>query len=240
MILALALFTSFGRHLFYVSTPSVVLPSLSTTPEDPFFQGEEGDLFRVEVNPKTVQAVIASLAPTESYYRSLTTTLFWEDGNSAQTSSEVWANGSLTHVKKTLPSGLIRHDILQHDWVYYWYEGASTYLTTPGEAYLQDLAQFIPSYQSVLELDPSLITHASYETKENLPCIFVSASVPPLFYQQNYWVSAETGLLLAAEIFQEDRLIYAMEGYAPASSLGADPANFTLPTGETLWPEELP
>lgn len=238
MILAVALFTSFGRNLFYVSTPSVVLPSLTTTPDEGFLQTEEGDLFRVEVSPKTVQTVIASLVPTESYYRSLSSTLFWEDGNSAQTSSEVWANGSLIHVKKTLPSGLVRHDILQHDWVYFWYEGASSYLVTPGEAYCQDLAQFIPSYQSILDLDPSLITHATYETKGNLPCIFVSASVPPLFYQQHYWVSAETGLLVAAEIYQDGRLIYAMEGYAPASSLATDPVNFTLPNGVVLSPED--
>ena len=70
-----AMFTSFGRSLFLLNTPSVELPDTSSQPGDSSSQGgnsSSGQLQTVEVTPETVQNVIATLTRTDSYYRELT------------------------------------------------------------------------------------------------------------------------------------------------------------------------
>ena len=78
-LIVAALFTSFGRSLFALNPPSVVLPDTgggsgadsSTTPQSP------SDHYQaVEVTPGTVQSVIAALARSDSYYRELTVETF--------------------------------------------------------------------------------------------------------------------------------------------------------------------
>lgn len=66
-------------------------------------------------------------------------------------------------------SGLIRHDLISEDTVYYWYEGSSDYLTAPAEGGSADLAQHIPTYETVLDADPEQITGTGYDDSRGHP-----------------------------------------------------------------------
>lgn len=234
MILIVTILTSFGGNLFSSTTPSVTLPTITTSTEEISPSLSTTPLQRIEVSPETVQAVIASLPRPESYYRTFTTKLYWgtDSEESAPTTIEVWADSQITQVKKTIGTGIVRYDLIQDDVIYYWYEQDNSYFTLSPQDYAQDLAQFIPSYQSILNLDPQWIQEADYRLYNDVACIFVEALVPPLDFIERYWVQAETGLLLAAETYDQEQLIYRMEGFSPVSSYTAP--SFLLPDGTVL------
>lgn len=236
MILVVAIFTSLGRSILSLTTPHVVLPTLSSSTSNPLEYTGNSSLYQVTVTPHNVQSVIKSLVISQSYYRNLQTTLFWGtgDGQFTQTSAELWYHQGVSHVKKTLPSGEIRHDMIHEDSIYYWYEGEDTYLTKPSHLYGAEYAQSIPSYETVLDLDVSAIHVADFQTKEQIPCIYIEATPAPLFYTERYWVSVETGLLVAAETYEGDKLIYRMEGYTDPIYPLPRSASFTLPDGTLL------
>lgn len=234
-ILMLALLTSIGRSLLSLSTPSVTLPSVSVSTADNTELLEGNALYRIDITPATVQSVISSLNADTSYSRTLSTTLFWSDApeDSVETTAEIWYHQGVSHVEKLLPSGMTRHDMITEDTVYYWYQGYSDYLSKPADVYASDLAQCIPSYQTVLNLGVESIQEASYQYKEGVPCIFVSATPAPLFYTERYWISTETGLLVAAETYEGSKLIYRMEGFEDISPLPYG-TSFVLPDGTVL------
>lgn len=230
MLIVVALFTSIGRNLFDLNTPEITLPTLTDTTQDVVDHSGEGSFKRVEITPKTVQTVLASLSPTQSYYRHLSTTLYWGE-ESSQTSAEIWHHQQISHVVKTLPSGLVRHDIVHPDHVFSWYDGESQHRTAPSYSSAAELAQQIPTYQTVLDLPLEDITQANYQYKEGVSCIFVEAVTAPLFFSQQYWVSIDTGLLVAAETYEGDRLLYKMEGFSSVTSPISDQSSFLLPDG---------
>lgn len=234
MILIVALFTSFGRNLFASETPQVTLPVVNSNMEEVSEELPDSGLQRVEITSNTVQGVIAALNPSDNYYRSVETTLFWgaSPEESLLTSVEIWTDQGISHIKKTLPSSAVRHDILHDNLVYYWYEGNEEYLTMAQEEYTMDFAQWIPSYQTVLALDTSSIQWASYELRNGIPAIYVQASPEPLYFTEHYWIHAQTGVLLAAETYDQEQLIYRMEGYGTISPY--ENPSFLLPDGTAL------
>lgn len=230
LLMGVAIFSSFGRSLFTLNTPQVILPSSSAEPGD--ISGSAGpgrNYQRVEVTPQTVAGVVATLARPASYYRELTVETFWEDGSST-TQVQVWADGGWFHSRQALPSGAVRHDLTGGEDLYYWYDGSSQYECAPADKFSADLAQHIPTYETVLELDPGEITAAGYESRGELPCVYVE--VRRSRQLQRFWVSVDNGLLMSAETEENGRLVYRMTAYSP-SPCPSD-ASFALPDGTTL------
>lgn len=131
LLIVAAMFTSFGRSLFSMRTEHIQLPEpgASSSSQEGGGSSQSAELFqRVEVTPQTVQSVIRTLERSTSYYWELTVETFWTGGSSA-TSVQTWVDGGWSHTRQVLPSGLIRHDLISEDTVYYWYEGSSDYLT---------------------------------------------------------------------------------------------------------------
>lgn len=229
-----AIFTSFGRSLFALNTPEVILPSADTGPEERPGAASGGQTYqRVEVTPQTVTGVIATLSRPASYYRDLNVETFWEGGSSS-TQVQVWADGGWTHSCQLLPSGVIRHDLTGGDSLCYWYEGSYQYERTPADEKSSDLAQRIPTYETVLEMEPSEIISAGYESRGEIPCILVEVRRTGSNQLQRYWVSVESGLLVSAEAEEDGQLVYRMTAYSPVQSPCPGSASFTLPDGEVL------
>ena len=237
LLIVAAMFTSFGRSLFMLNTPSVVLPSLGTGGGDGSSsaqgQGSSGQYQQVEVTPETVQAVIATLSRTNSYYRELTAETFWEGGSSLST-IQVWADGGWFHTIQALPSGAVRHDLVGEELLYYWYDGSRAYQTAPADQRSSDLAQRIPTYETVLELDTDTITQAGYEVKGELPCVFVETEDRELELVRRYWISVDNGLLAAAETWQLGQLTYQVTALSSITSPCPSSASFQLPDGTLL------
>ena len=228
-----AMFTSFGRGLFALNTPEVVLPgaggsgSLPDPGGDPLFQ-------QVEVTTQTVTGVVATLARPSSYYRELTVETFWEGGGSSS-QVQVWVDGGFSHIRQTTPSGVLRHDLVGEGTLYYWYEGDTHYQAAPADGLSSDLAQHIPTYETVLELDPSHIISAGYERKGDLPCVYVEVRPQGGHTLERYWVSVDNGLLVAAELEEDGQVVYQMSAWTPVQSPCPAGAQFTLPGGEVLY-----
>lgn len=248
MILLVAIFTSIARSLISISSPPIILPSLaSPSTDDSHQQAENSSLYRIEVTPTTLHNVILALQKNTSYSRSINTTLYGQD-NALTTTTQIWYQDGLTHVSKTLPTGLIRHDMIlnpehlpensplaqESPFSYYWYQDSQTYLSQPLTSYANDLAQHIPTYETILNLNIDAIQQANYQIKEGFPSIFIEATPPPLYYTERFWVSTETGLLLAAETYEGDKLIYSMTGYTPITSPLPAGTHFSLPDGTLL------
>ncbi len=231
-----AMFTSFGRSLLALNTPSVVLPDVGSTggdPADPGSQPDPSPYQKVEVTPETVQSVISTLKRSDSYYRELTVETLWTGGSSAS-SVQVWTDGSWSHSRRVLPSGVIRHDLVGDDTLYYWYEGGSLYKTAPADELSSDLSQRIPTYETVLALDPATITAAGYELRGEIPCIYVEVTQVRPDRLERYWISVDSGLLVSAELEQEEQLIYRMTAYSPLTIPCPSSASFSLPDGTSL------
>ena len=231
LLIAGAMVASFGRSLFALNTPEVVLPDSSAVPGDPAGSGSSWEQDQpVSVTPETAPAVVATLARPDSYYRELTVETFWEGGSST-TQVQVWADGGWTHSRQVRPSGVIRHDLTGADTLYYWYEGSARYETAPADERSSDLAQHIPTYETVTSLSPREITAAGYELRGDLPCIFVEVQPEDSRLVYQYWISVDSGLLVSAETLEDGALAYRMTAYAPVQAPCPADAQFQLPDG---------
>ena len=229
-----AIVASFGRAFFAARTPDVILPPSGAVSGDVSSAGNQNqDYQRVEVTTQTVTGVIATLARPASYYRELTVETFWSGGSSAA-QVQVWMDSGWSHSVQTLPSGVVRHDLTSEDTLYYWYDGDQQYMTAPADEKSPDLAQHIPTYETVLELEPDEIAAAGYELRGDLPCILVEVQRSGLGLLQRFWVSVNNGLLVSAESEQDGELVYRMTAYTPVQSPCPTNASFSLPDGEVL------
>lgn len=234
LIIVAAVFASFGYTLLSVRTPPVVLPTVapdgSTAPPG---VPDDGQMLRVEVTRETVQAVIASLDREGSYYRQLTAETFWE-GGSGSVSVQAWADGGYTLVRCALSSGQVRCTLETEDALYYWYDGDDSWRTAPAGSLSADLAQRIPTYEDVLELPLEAISGAGYGEREEQLCIYVETVVDALGYVERYWVSVESGLLIAAETLKGEETVYSMTAYVPLQTPCPAGTIFALPDGTVL------
>lgn len=229
LVIVAAVFSSFGLPFFAGPTPTITLPtapvSAAPTPEG----GPTGGGERVEVTPATVRSVIAVMDRLDSYSRSVTTTMA---GTAA--TARVWVDGGWTRSDLDLPSGITVHTIVGDGTVWRWYGPGGRVVSWPGDAASMDVeGQRIPTYEDVLALDGSDITAAGYEEKNGEACVYVETAVPELDQRERYWVSAGTGLLVAAENETGGEVVWSMTAAAPEVPIPAADV-FTLPDGRVL------
>jgi len=233
-LMVVAMLASFGRVILAANTPEVILPSSSEEPGSVSSPGApEQNYQRVEVTTQTVTGVVATLARPASYYRELTVETFWTGGSSS-TQVQVWTDGGWSHSVQTMPSGVVRHDLTGGDTLYYWYDGSKAYVQAPADEKSSDLAQHIPTYETVLELDPDEIVAAGYELRGDLPCILVEVQLSGSDLLQRFWVSVDSGLLVSAETEEDGQVVYRMTAYSPVQSPCPAGGSFALPDGTVL------
>ena len=191
-----------------------------------------GALTVVEITPETVQAAIATLSRPEAYRRTITLEQFWEDSSGAnEITTTVY--GAWTRTDRTMPDGRIRHCISGTGAVYIWYNNETKlYTGVPGEI-TADNEQSIPTYEEILELPQEEITVADYRRVSDVDCIYVEAVSSDGDCTLRYWVSVETGLLVAAEKLLDDETVYRM-GALTIDQMEPSSAEFTLPNGNQL------
>jgi len=236
VLIAGAMFTSFGRNLFSLDIPEVVLPAPdSSSGEAPGDTSSSGSnpYHQVDVTPQTVQRIVGTLARPESYSRNLEVTTFWEDGSST-ISLQIHQDGGWSHIRQVLPSGAIRHDLIGEETVYYWYDGSSQYQIAPADSTDADLAQRIPTYETVLHLETERIIRAEYAMYGELPCILTEVSLEQPSRLERYWVSAESGLLVCAESETDGFVTYRVTSVGELMIPCPAEASFTLPDGTIL------
>ncbi|MCI2106619.1 MAG: hypothetical protein LKK00_07880 [Intestinimonas sp.] len=229
-VIVVAVLSSFGLGLFGLNTPEVKLPDASPT-ESGTGTGL-GNAALVEVTPETVQSVLKTLSRPGSYTRTVTIETFSDTASNTET-ARVWVDDGWTRVDLTYDGGWVQHSIVGDGVRYLWYNGGKHYVSFPADSKEADLAQQIPTYEDVLELDQSLISDTGYQDREGLACVYVTVTVPELSgYLETYWVSVSSGLLVSSETYKDGTLAYRMSAYTMESPVTR--ADFSLPDGTVL------
>ncbi len=234
------IFASFGLP-FFSSMPTIALadeltPSPdgeSTNPISP-----DGNFLPISVEPKTVQAVVETLKREDTYYRSLS--IEHIASKTSTTTVHIWKQGSLEKASMFLPNGTVQNRLSNLERICFWNGGDRSYHSVPANREYIDLAQGIPSYEDVLLIDPATILEADYEEKNGQDCVYLLQQDLELSYLISYWISVETGLLVASETQREGdgTVIYRMTETSVrndiSSDLEQDPNLFRLPDGTQL------
>ena len=147
---------------------------------------------------------------------------------------QVWCDGDWCHVRQTLPSGAVRHDLTGGGKLYYWYDGSQQYQTAPADGLSADLAQHIPTYETVLQLRQSAIVTADYRQLEGLSCIYVEVRLDDPQRTERYWIGLDSGLLVQAEAEETGTLTYRLSALSPITTAYNAAAAFSLPDGTSL------
>lgn len=237
LVLVAAVLYSFTFNLFG-DAPSVGLADRDTGTDA---DGENATLsdatVLVEVTPETVQSVIQTLNRYHSYRRSIQVE-YRQDGAVVGTLSvSVAVDGDWTRVDVTTAGG-VEHTILGSDLAYRWYEDETAYAVFPLGELSRDLAQRLPTYETVLELAQERITDAGYQLRGDVTCIYVETEDIELNYLERYWISVESGLLVEAETVKQGETVYRMTAYQVESPLTDSGDCFSLPDGTLLHQAE--
>lgn len=213
-------------------SPEIELPSQ----EEEGMQSEEnssGDgLTVVEIRPDTVQAAVATLERPETYWRELVVQQFWDSGSGTMENT-VTVSGGWTRVDQTLARDRVRHSVTDGRMTYIWYNSQRTVYEAQAGEISADMEQAIPTYEDVLDLPMEEISAANYQTLSNMNCIYVETAADAYGYVLKYWVSVDSGLLVAAEKLLDGETVYRMwETSADLNpTIGSE---FTLPDGTDL------
>lgn len=213
-------------------TPVVTLPSAPTGSSDTPGSSElgGGNYLPVDITPETVQAVVGeTLARAENYSRSVTVESFWDGGSSA-TKLECYVRGDDWHVISA-GDGSVKHILMLSGKLYIWY-GSGGEVFSGGET-LQpenagDLFSRTLTYEELLSLDKSQITAAGYTDHNGVGCIYAEYSSGLLGYTTRVYIGIDTGLLIAAERYDGENLIYSMTSDTPVLDT-PDDSHFTVP-----------
>ena len=210
---------------------SIQLPEESTAPGETAgdASAEDERLTVVSVTPETVQAAIATLSRPEVYRRQLSVQQFWSGGDGT-VETTVTVKAPWTRADRTLADGRVRHTLTDGETTYIWYDRETAVYTAPAGDITADVEQSIPTYEDILDLPAARIAAADYQVISGVNCIYVETTADDDGYVLRYWVSLDSGLLVAAEKLLEEETVYRMWQTSEEFSPVID-REFTLPDG---------
>lgn len=234
MVVVAAVLYSFFLNLF-APTPELVLADVDAAQSaGPGGEqsGQAGGV-AVEVTPQTVQSLVACLERYGSYRRTVSAEYFFRGEPAGTVTGQVWADGGWQRTSLTLSSGVVEHAIVGDGTLWLWQDQGQAVYSGPAGERAADLSQRLPTYEDVLLLDQRDIAAAGYEEREDQPCVYVEARTQ-LGYTERYWISVDSGLLVAAETEKDGQVVYAMSARDVVSPLDETQGIFALPDGTVL------
>ena len=124
----------------------------------------------------------------------------------------------------------MRHTLTDGETTYIWYDRETAVYTAPAGDITADVEQSIPTYEDILDLPAARIAAADYQVISGVNCIYVETTADDAGYVLRYWVSLDSGLLVAAEKLLEEETVYRMWQTSEEFSPVID-REFTLPDG---------
>lgn len=206
-------------------TASITLPTPAA--EGGALTGDASGL--LVITPETVCSALSMLTRTESFSRTYSVKTYW-DGGESEDSISVWQKGN--HVRMSISrGGSIKNILILENELYLWYEGTSGVLKTTledGDYTQVDRFARLISYEQLLYTDAEHITDAGYVDRLNEPCIFIEYTSSDNYVNRVY-VSVDSGLLVASEKLENDKLVISMEAVSTELSTPSDDV-FAVPT----------
>ncbi|NCC68068.1 MAG: hypothetical protein EOM14_07730 [Clostridia bacterium] len=197
--------------LFSVLSPGSDAPVISLP--SPSSDDGGSDTGLVSLNSETVQTAIATLSRCEAYSREYSVTNY-SHGGSAKSIIKVWQDGERIKIALNQDSS-VKNILFRDNTTYIWYDDdpGAVFTSNTGSYDLQSLdhsARLI-HYEELLGADSEQIIDAGYVEKCGENCIFAEYLSEDLNYVNRIYVSVNTGLLVAAEVYKGEVLTYLME-----------------------------
>jgi hypothetical protein len=240
-IILIALIIGVSLLVSYLSRDVREIPlpgaSASSSPAENSDIPEDNGLEFVVVTKDNVQNVIATLNRPVSYTRSVLIENMYEGGMTPPYDIRASVYGGSTAMKISSPGiSVNKNVVIAGDRLYIWYDGDKTPYVRPLESpedgkRSSDEYQMMMSYEDILRLDKSSIKDAGYmEYGGGEKCIYVQYVTELLRYKVKCYISVESGLLIHAEKYDGDKLIYKMttSDFSPSEP---DLSVFELPDG---------
>lgn len=231
VVLTVLLVTLMLNHTLRRSSHITLPEVLPTTEENTGETTGSNALSVVEISPETVQTAIETLNRPDSYTRSIIVEQVWS-GGSGTYQTDVTVRDGLTRTDRIMPDGQTRHAITDDVRTYIWYNDAMEYVEISTGPVSSDNEQSIPTYENILTLPTENISAADYREISGIRCIYVEAA-GEAGYVLRYWVSVDSGLLVAAEKLLDGETVYRM-GALELDEMEPAEVMFTLPNGTAL------
>lgn len=233
LLLVVAVLLAWGGRR---QTGGIVLPE-SPSPGASAGDGEgDSQLNTVSVTPETVGAAISVLSRPAAYSRTQTVETFWS-GGAGQSTAQVRVSGGRTRLDAALPGGGVRHTLLEtaegRTLAGVWYDDETEWALVGSAGLTADRAGRAPTYETVRDLPPESIAQADYREAFGSACIYVETRADGDGYADRYWVSVQSGLLLAAERLWEGAVVYRFSAGEPETAPQEEEL-FLLPDGAAL------
>lgn len=190
---------------------SITLPETPVTAAEEELPDEPDQNPFAEVTRENVQDVLRSLARPSSYHQKLAI-LTYAGGNSRQQQVDIWRSGELLRADLADDYG-VKSILTDGKTLYMWYDGDKTALRTPmREGISVEELIGIPTYETLLSLDPAKIDESDFVTLEEqsqVACIYVSFTSGEC--SQYYWVDVTSGLLCRQTMLQSDSPVFTLQ-----------------------------
>lgn len=211
-----------------IETPSISVPR----PEASMPGGSTGSENEpLEIQPDTVQALIASIERPDAYSRKYRVHIFYTGGDGeAEAEVSLFRKGGQYRITHT-QNGRTRDTLFSDGNMYWWNDSTSGYKSaalSELDPNTLDMHARLILYEELLEIPVEDILEASSKTLLNEICIFVEYRHSDRYVYRLY-VSVEKGLLVAAEVLEDGKIVYSLE---------SESAEIGVPTDDKFVPPE--
>lgn len=226
LIIAIVLSTGlFGRSSDHIS-----LPTGSADPAQLTVEKQSYQLADAEITLENVQQVIEQLRRPETYSVAIDNTVFWDqDWSTCQVNQYVRDGVCLTEYFDTTQE-IERYEMIDGDTYYSWRAGRKSYHRSSTGSVTADQTAMIPTYETIVDTEPSELTDAGLRSVGNIPCIYCVVQDPMSGYTITYSVSTVTGLLVQADYSRGKEIVRSVSITAVNTEV-PDKERFELPDG---------
>lgn len=188
-------------------------------------------LQKVEVDKSNIKLIINALQRPETYHISANSTIYYSDGQSSMAAEGYIYGGTSRTV--VYGDGTRQNCLINGENVYIWPEGSSSYYSGKKGDFSEDDYIYIPTYEKILSFDDEAILNADYSLYNDRYCLYVEVYEEMSGYRSLYYISVENGLLIGAQSFEGDMLVYSLS--CDVLDMPDDLGDiFTLPDGKTV------
>ncbi len=210
-------------------TAAVILPAASESDDENSGDDEDTDSEEIlSVTRDSVQTVIRTLSPSDSYSRTVCTESFWSGGESRR-NIDVWVRNDEARIDISASDGSsTRHILIIGGEKWLWDSDSDGLFHGAAAENEAELYQSILNYEHILELDKSAITDAGFVEYLGEMCIYVRYVSGRLGYENVCYISLASGLVTGEESYDGETLIYRMSSTTADLSVPPDSV-FELP-----------
>lgn len=237
VLIALLLAVAASIGLFGGSSDHISLPAGSAAAPQPTVETQNYTLSDADITLDNVQQVIEQLRRPEAYSVAIDNTVFWnQDWSTCQVNQYVRDGVCLTEYLDTMQE-IERYEMIDEETYYSWRAGRKNYHTSSTGSVTADQTAMIPTYETIVDTEPSELTDAGLRSVNGIPCIYCVVEDPMSGYTVTYSVSTVTGLLVQADYSRGDEIVRSVSITAVNMDT-PDKELFELPDGTQVLDEK--